>query len=154
MYIDTNSIESCFFQYLAKDIVLRMLLGATDSDPRIYYGKAQQPELDTDGRQQPFITYTKTAEGNKSETVLDFARFMFKISTENYDVDLANIIKDRLNEMLDMKQKHSFINIPSNTWFVKWVEKNGASDDYDDVRKQSIKIVNYDVIYYKQNFEQ
>jgi translation elongation factor EF-1beta len=97
----------------------------------------------------PHIVYWRAGEGSGDE-ILDHIRIVFKITTPNFDENLAEQIRERLNTLLDFKQAQLDLGIPSADWYIYYSEKNGGSDDIDDTTKEIIKVVNYDIMFVKK----
>jgi len=138
-----SSIEDAIYQYLKTDAALLALIGGNSSDPKIYPdGLARTAS--------PSITYNIHGEGSNDE-ITDEIRLTFKITTPNYDYDLSKSIRDRLNELLDFKQSQANLQIFSPDFYIYDSEKNGGHDTRDDVTREVIKIVEYDIRFLKKS---
>ena len=138
------SVKNDVYAYVAADTILMNLLGADSSDSKIY------PHIDP-GTLPPHIVYWRAGEGD-ADDILDSIRIVFKITVPDYNENLAEQIRERLNALLDFKQGQSNLNIPSAEWDIYNSEKNGGSDEIDDTTKEIIKVVNYDVLFTTKTF--
>ena len=130
----SDAIEDIFYKYLVKDATLAALLGATGAETKISEGKYRGV------LGAPHVELFKQAEGSADE-ILDDYNFMVKVTVGNYDMNAANIIKERLKALLDIQSAAQVIT--GDTYFVCWCKHVGGTDDYDDDTKEVIKIMNF-----------
>ena len=139
------SIATDVYKYLAADTVLAALLGATTGDTKIY------PMIAPPLKEPPHIVYSPQ-ESPRQDGILDGARIVFKITTPDYDLNLSDAIRDRLNALLDFKQAQQNLGIQSADYYIYNSERNGGDTRRDDVAKYIIKVINYDIVFVKQSF--
>ena len=137
------SIENDIYQYLIKDATLLSLIGGSSADPKIYpSGLARSVS--------PHITYRVHGEGSSDE-ITDGIRLTFEITAPEYNYELVAKVRDRLNQLLDFKQAQANLLIDSVDYYIYDCEKGGGGDSRDDVARETIKMVEYDIKYLKKS---
>lgn len=108
--------------YLAADLTLRTLLGASASCAKIY------PEIAPDDAPVPYIIYGPVKEGSVDE-IMDNMTVQLSVFVDQHAQALANSVINRLKYLLD-RQDLIQGQIPSASYTIYWAKHVGGDSGF------------------------